>query len=81
MIIICSPFVARQKMEGERTQKNVLLKRLPLPEVDGVRFPTLPPLREKGINKYLEDIKTFELRDSDIMICTYPKSGKFTRIT
>ncbi|XP_052066939.1 sulfotransferase 1B1-like isoform X2 [Mytilus californianus] len=51
------------------------MKPIPLPEYEGVRFPAFNIIREKGIEKAIQDIREIQSRKSDIMICTYPKSG------
>ncbi|CAC5371701.1 SULT1 [Mytilus coruscus] len=51
------------------------MKPIPLPEFEGVRFPAVIPIRKKGVEKALQDIREMQSRESDIMICTYPKSG------
>ncbi|CAC5384218.1 SULT1 [Mytilus coruscus] len=51
------------------------LKPVPLPEFDGVFYPSFIPFREKGAEKALQDITNFQSRDTDVMICTYGKSG------
>ncbi|CAC5400913.1 SULT1 [Mytilus coruscus] len=51
------------------------LKPIPLPEHDGVCYPSFLPFREKGAEQTLKDITNFQSRDTDIMICTYAKSG------
>ncbi|CAC5400030.1 SULT1 [Mytilus coruscus] len=45
------------------------LKPVPLPEHDGVCYPSFPPFREKGAEQALQDITNFLSRDTDIMIC------------
>ncbi|XP_052066941.1 sulfotransferase 1B1-like isoform X1 [Mytilus californianus] len=47
----------------------------PWPEFEGIRYPPAPPFREKGVEKALQDILHFQSRESDLLICTYPKSG------
>ncbi|CAC5371700.1 SULT1 [Mytilus coruscus] len=47
----------------------------PFPEFEGIRYPPSPPFREKGAEKALQDILQIQSRESDFMICTYPKSG------
>ncbi|XP_063400203.1 sulfotransferase 1C4-like [Mytilus trossulus] len=51
------------------------LTRIPLPEFKGIRFPATMPIRKKGVEKVLQDVREIHSRESDIMICTYPKSG------
>ncbi|XP_052066943.1 sulfotransferase 1C4-like isoform X2 [Mytilus californianus] len=46
----------------------------PWPEFEGIRYPPAPPFREKGVEKALQDILHFQSRESDLLICTYPKS-------
>ncbi|CAC5414040.1 SULT1 [Mytilus coruscus] len=53
------------------------LKPVPLPEFDGVFYPSFIPFREKGAEKSLQDITNFQSRDTDVMICTYSKSGAY----
>ncbi|XP_076115878.1 sulfotransferase 1C4-like isoform X2 [Mytilus galloprovincialis] len=51
------------------------LEPVPLPEHDGVCYPSFLPFREKGAEQALKDITNFQSSDTDIMICTYAKSG------
>ncbi|XP_076115880.1 cytosolic sulfotransferase 1-like isoform X4 [Mytilus galloprovincialis] len=47
------------------------------PEFEGIRYQPTPSFREKGAEKALQDILHVQSRESDLMICTYPKSGLY----
>ncbi|XP_076115886.1 sulfotransferase 1B1-like [Mytilus galloprovincialis] len=57
------------------TELRNTMKPIPLPEFEGVRYPAVISIRTKGVEKALQELKEIQSRDSDIMICTYPKSG------
>ncbi|CAC5355296.1 SULT1 [Mytilus coruscus] len=63
-------------MEKLKELRNTT-KQIPLPEFEGVRFPAVIPIRKKGVEKALQDVREIQSRESDIMICTYPKSGPY----
>ena len=45
----------------------------------GVRLPYHADT-EAGIQRRLEQIKTFKFKDGDFLLCAYPKSGKSRRL-
>ena len=47
-----------------------------LPEFDGTIFPSFFSIREKGVERIVNDIIGFQSLESDILICAYVKSGK-----
>lgn len=51
------------------------LEKVPQPEFEGVSYPSFMPFRKKEAKNVIEDIMNVKSRDSDIIICTYAKSG------
>jgi len=51
------------------------LESIPCPEFEGISFPSFSPFRMKGIEKAVNDMRDFQSRESDILICTHSKSG------
>ena len=45
-------------------------------EYDDCQYPDFPPLRIAGLETRVKAIQNLETRDTDILLCTYPKSGK-----
>ncbi|VDI45767.1 Hypothetical predicted protein [Mytilus galloprovincialis] len=65
-------------MQSELEEKRKMLAKLekvPQPEFEGVSYPSFSPFRKKEAKNVIEDIMNVKSRDSDIIICTYAKSG------
>ncbi|XP_052065918.1 sulfotransferase 1B1-like [Mytilus californianus] len=62
-------------MDMEKFGELMKAKLGSFPEFEGICYPLAHPFREKGAEKVLQDIFHIQSRVSDIMICTYPKSG------
>lgn len=63
--------ITKEQMKNMMAQ----LKPIPLPEVNGIKFPSFIHFRTKGAEKAISDIVNIPSRESDILICTYVKSG------
>ncbi|CAC5414464.1 SULT1 [Mytilus coruscus] len=59
----------------EKKKMLATLEQVPHPEFEGVSYPSFIPFRKKGAKNVIEDIMNVKSRDSDIIICTYAKSG------
>ncbi|XP_052066958.1 sulfotransferase 1B1-like isoform X2 [Mytilus californianus] len=70
-------YITQTMALGIEKMKKIIenLKPVPLPEHDGVCYPSFITFREKGAAQTLQDNTNFQSRETDIMICTYPKSG------
>ncbi|CAC5371699.1 SULT1 [Mytilus coruscus] len=62
-------------MDMEKIRELMKAKLGSFPKCEGICYPLAPAFREKGAEKVLQDIFHIQSRDTDIMICTYPKSG------
>lgn len=50
------------------------MERVPCPVYDGIPLPLFNPIKE-NCEKRLNDVLNFDSRQTDILICSYPKSG------
>jgi len=62
-------------MDQETMDTLLNIKPAPLPMYNKTLFPSFLPLRNGGVEQRIEDIINFEPRESDILICGFPKSG------
>lgn len=53
-----------------------VLEPVPLPEYEGVTYISLRAFREKGPEQTIKDVKDFQSRETDVIICTYLKAGR-----
>lgn len=65
---------------NEEEEKKMLemvkqMKAIPMPIYEGMALPTFPLIREKGVEKVIDDIMNLQTRETDILICTLGKSG------
>jgi hypothetical protein len=56
------------------------IKPVPLPIYNKTLLPSFLPLRNGGEEQRIEDISNFKPRESDILICGFPKSGMIFNI-
>lgn len=61
-------------MEKPKEESEELLT-LPFPWFEGVPYPIVGPIAEKGVEKAISDVINMPCRESDIIICAHPKCG------
>lgn len=62
-------------MDKEVMDTLLNIEPAPLPIYNTTLLPSFLPLRDGGVKQRIEDISNFEPRESDILICGFPKSG------